>query len=94
MNPAVIGTDVVDRKVVDGVLHTHRLVSSKWGFPRWAQKVSFNVKSYFKREICQTFAVHDFIYGSIVHVINDPKSIFVNLLKFPERSEYLPPRHF
>jgi hypothetical protein len=40
MNPAVIGTDVVDRKVVDGVLHTHRLVSSKWGFPRWAQSVS------------------------------------------------------
>lgn len=39
MNPAVIGTDVVDRKVVDGVLHTHRLVSSKWGFPRWAQSI-------------------------------------------------------
>jgi hypothetical protein len=40
MNPAVIGTDVVDRKVVDGVLHTHRLVSSMWGFPQWAQSVS------------------------------------------------------
>uniref|UniRef100_A0A224XJK4 Putative member of the intramitochondrial sorting protein family n=1 Tax=Panstrongylus lignarius TaxID=156445 RepID=A0A224XJK4_9HEMI len=37
MNPAVIGTDVVDRKVVEGVLHTHRLVSSKWGLPRWVQ---------------------------------------------------------
>ncbi|XP_015584733.1 protein slowmo isoform X1 [Cephus cinctus] len=37
MNPAVIGTDVIDRKVVNGVLHTHRLVSSKWGFPKWAQ---------------------------------------------------------
>lgn len=40
MNPAVIGTDVVERTVVDGVLHTHRLVSSKWFFPRWAQAVS------------------------------------------------------
>lgn len=40
MNPAVIGTDVVERKVVDGVLHTHRLVSSKWYFPKWAQAVS------------------------------------------------------
>lgn len=40
MNPAVIGTDVVERKVVDGVLITHRLVSSKWYFPRWAQAVS------------------------------------------------------
>ncbi|KAG8223163.1 hypothetical protein J437_LFUL000329 [Ladona fulva] len=39
MNPAVIGTDVVERNVVDGVLHTHRLVSSKWGFPRWAQSL-------------------------------------------------------
>lgn len=45
MNPAVIGTDVIDRQVVDGVLHTHRLVSSKWGFPKWAQAVSF--ESYF-----------------------------------------------
>lgn len=40
MNPAVIGTDVVERKVVDGILHTHRLVSSKWGFPRWVSAVS------------------------------------------------------
>lgn len=40
MNPAVIGTDVVERDIVDGVLHTHRLVSSKWYFPRWAQAVS------------------------------------------------------
>ncbi|KAK9504326.1 hypothetical protein O3M35_010686 [Rhynocoris fuscipes] len=39
MNPAVIGTDVIDRKVVEGVLVTHRLVSSKWGFPRWVQSL-------------------------------------------------------
>uniref|UniRef100_A0A1B6C3K4 PRELI/MSF1 domain-containing protein n=1 Tax=Clastoptera arizonana TaxID=38151 RepID=A0A1B6C3K4_9HEMI len=39
INPAVIGTDVVERKVVDGVLLTHRLVSSKWGFPTWVQKL-------------------------------------------------------
>jgi PRELI-like family len=40
MNTAVIGTDVVERSVVDGVLHTHRLVSSRWYFPSWARKVS------------------------------------------------------
>lgn len=40
MNNAVIGTDVVDRKVIDGVLHTHRLVSSRWYFPSWANRVS------------------------------------------------------
>lgn len=39
MNPAVIGTDVVDRKVEDGILLTHRLVSSKWGLPRWVQSI-------------------------------------------------------
>ena len=40
MNPAVIGTDVVERQVVNGVLHTSRLVSSTWYFPKWAQAVS------------------------------------------------------
>lgn len=40
MNPAVLGTDVIEREVVNGVLYTHRLVSSKWGIPGWAQKVS------------------------------------------------------
>lgn len=41
MTPSIIGTDVVERQVVDGVLVTHRLVSSKWYFPRWAQAVSY-----------------------------------------------------
>lgn len=41
MVPSVIGADVIDRKVVEGVLHTHRLVvSSHWGFPKWTQAVS------------------------------------------------------
>lgn len=44
-NPAVIGTDVIERTVVDGVLHTHRLVSSNWYFPKWAQAVSSNLIS-------------------------------------------------
>jgi len=39
MNTAVIGTDVVERTIVDGVLHTHRLVSSRWYFPSWAHKI-------------------------------------------------------
>lgn len=41
MNTAVIGTDVLERRVVNGILHTHRLVSSKWLFPTWAQPVSY-----------------------------------------------------
>lgn len=39
INPAVLGTDVIDRQVVKGVLHTHRLVASKWPFPKWAEAI-------------------------------------------------------
>ncbi|XP_065164910.1 protein slowmo [Atheta coriaria] len=49
-NPAVVGTDVVDREVVDGVLHTHRLVSSKWYFPSWAQTIIGNAKICYASE--------------------------------------------
>lgn len=38
-NPAVVGTDVVERQVVNGILHTHRLISSRWGLPSWAQTI-------------------------------------------------------
>merc|ERR1712108_134677 len=31
--------DVVDRKVVDGVLHSHRIVSSDWGLADWVQRL-------------------------------------------------------
>ncbi|KAI4464455.1 msf1/px19 related [Holotrichia oblita] len=49
-NPAVIGTDVVERRVVNGVLHTHRLVSSKWYFPRWAQALIGSAKVCYASE--------------------------------------------
>ena len=40
-NPAVQGIDVVDRYVDDkGVLKSHRLMSTRWGFPSWATAVS------------------------------------------------------
>jgi len=34
-NPAVTGMDVFHRHVTGGVLHSHRIVTSKWGFPNW-----------------------------------------------------------
>lgn len=49
-NPAVIGTDVVERKVVNGVLHSHRLVSSIWYFPRWAQALIGSAKICYASE--------------------------------------------
>ncbi|KAH9409742.1 PRELI-like [Tyrophagus putrescentiae] len=41
MNPSVVGIDIVDRKVCPetSVLHTHRLISCKWGLPGWAEKL-------------------------------------------------------
>ncbi|XP_013790901.1 PRELI domain containing protein 3B-like isoform X1 [Limulus polyphemus] len=39
MNPAVVGVDVVDRRVTKGVLKTHRLISTKWGLPSSVTKV-------------------------------------------------------
>lgn len=45
MTPSIIGTDVVERKVVDGVLHTHRLVQSKWYFPKWTHALIGTAKT-------------------------------------------------
>lgn len=40
MNPAVVGIDVVDRQVTgNGVLKSHRLISTRWGLPAWAQRI-------------------------------------------------------
>ncbi|CAH2104667.1 unnamed protein product [Euphydryas editha] len=50
MNPAVVGIDVVDRKVENGILVTHRLVSSKWFFPRWAQALIGTAKICYASE--------------------------------------------
>jgi len=52
-NPAVIGTDVIERKVVDGVLHTQRLVSSVWYFPKWAQALIGSAKVCYAAEHSQ-----------------------------------------
>ncbi|XP_023335079.1 PRELI domain containing protein 3A [Eurytemora carolleeae] len=38
-NQAVIGTDVVERKVENGILHTNRIISSDWGLADWAQRI-------------------------------------------------------
>ncbi|XP_050308964.1 protein slowmo [Anthonomus grandis grandis] len=49
-NTAVIGTDVVERKVENGVLHTQRLVSSIWYFPKWATALIGSAKVCYAAE--------------------------------------------
>jgi len=39
MNPNVVAIDVLDREVKEGVLHSQRLLSSKWVFPGWARQI-------------------------------------------------------
>ena len=39
MNPAVVGIDVLERRVQEGRLVTDRLISSKWGIPGWAARL-------------------------------------------------------
>ncbi|XP_043257600.1 protein slowmo [Colletes gigas] len=35
VNTCVLGTDVIDRRVKDGVLFSHRLVTTEWRLPGW-----------------------------------------------------------
>ncbi|UYV68831.1 SLMO2 [Cordylochernes scorpioides] len=40
LNTAVVGLDVVERKVTPGgLLVSHRLLSTRWGLPNWANKL-------------------------------------------------------
>lgn len=49
-NTAVIGTDVIERKVVNGTLYTHKLVATKWRFPTWAHALIGYAKICFASE--------------------------------------------
>ncbi|RWS27717.1 protein slowmo-like protein [Leptotrombidium deliense] len=50
MNPAVVGIDVVDRNVQNGVLKTHRLICMEWGLPQWAIRILGADKTCFASE--------------------------------------------
>lgn len=84
MNPAVIGTDVVERKVVDGVLHTHRLVSSKWGFPRWAQSIVGSTN------ICYASERSEVDPGSRQMVLKTRNLTFCRYIAMDETVRYIP----
>lgn len=48
MNPSVVGIDILDRKVCPqtSVMHTHRLITCKWGLPGWAEKILGRSKTF------------------------------------------------
>jgi len=37
LNTSVVAIDIVDRKIKEGRLHSHRLLTTQWGVPKWAQ---------------------------------------------------------
>jgi hypothetical protein len=39
INPGVIGVDVVDRKIDNDIIKSHRLLISQWTFPSWIAKL-------------------------------------------------------
>ena len=39
MNPAIVGIDVLERHVSNGILKSHRLIRAEWGLPHWAVKL-------------------------------------------------------
>merc|ERR1712141_879979 len=47
INPNVTGLDVIDREVdSNGILKTHRLMSTSWGMPGWAQAIIGDNRAY------------------------------------------------
>ncbi|XP_033207605.1 protein slowmo isoform X1 [Belonocnema kinseyi] len=87
MNPAVIGTDVIDRQVVDGVLHTHRLVSSKWGFPKWAQALIGHAS------ICYASERSEVDPNNREMILKTRNLTFCNYIAVDETVKYLPHPH-
>ncbi|XP_011310980.1 protein slowmo [Fopius arisanus] len=84
MNTAVLGTDVIDRKVVDGVLHTHRLVVSEFKFPNWAQALIGHAKECYASERSEVNP------ASKEMVLKTRNLTFCNYIAVDETLKYVP----
>ena len=64
-NPAVVGVDVVDRVLhTCGVLHSHRLLITSWGLPKWASRVINELILHFDFLCC----FYIYLFAFIVYV--------------------------
>ncbi|CAH1715395.1 kiser-like isoform X2 [Acyrthosiphon pisum] len=50
MNTAVLGIDVIDRQVINGELHSHRLVTTRWTLPNWACALMGPISTFYASE--------------------------------------------
>ncbi|XP_016841865.1 protein slowmo [Nasonia vitripennis] len=84
ITPSVLGTDVIDRRVVNGVLHTHRLVSSQWGFPRWTKPLIGDAN------ICYASENSEVDPGNRLMVLRTRNLTFYNYITVDETVTYTP----
>uniref|UniRef100_A0A8D8SUF6 Protein slowmo n=1 Tax=Cacopsylla melanoneura TaxID=428564 RepID=A0A8D8SUF6_9HEMI len=76
MNTAVKGIDVIDRKVENGILKSHRLLSSQWGLPNWARSVVGSTNIFYASERSEidpkrremTLETNNLTYGHVIAV--------------------------
>ncbi|KAI5705014.1 protein slowmo isoform X1 [Diaphorina citri] len=76
MNTAVKGIDVIDRKVENGILKSHRLISSQWGLPNWARSVVGSTNIFYASERSEvnpitrqmTLETTNLTYGHVIAV--------------------------
>jgi len=83
-NQAVVGTDVVDRRVVDGVLHSHRIISSDWKLADWVQQLLGANK------VCYASEYSTVDPQSRVMEMHSKNLTFCNIVSMEEKMTYTP----
>ncbi|CAI6351270.1 unnamed protein product [Macrosiphum euphorbiae] len=58
MNTAVLGIDVIDRQVINGELHSHRLVTTRWTLPNWACALMGPISTFYAIREKLTYKPH------------------------------------
>lgn len=84
INQAVVGTDVTDRRVVDGVLHSHRIISSDWGLADWVQRLIGTQK------ICYASEYSTVDPKKRLMEMNSKNMSFCNFVSMEEKMTYTP----
>ncbi|CAG0914213.1 unnamed protein product [Notodromas monacha] len=97
MNPAVWGTDVLDRCVdpTDGALVTHRIISSRWGLPSWASPILGDPSACYASEVSRVnprervfrLETQNLTFGS--HIAVDERLVYLPHPDDPENKTIL-----
>lgn len=83
-NQAVVGTDVVERRVENGVLYSNRIISSDWGLADWVQKLIGANKVCYAHEYSMVDP------GSRVMEMHSHNLSFNNFVNMEEKMTYRP----